>query len=93
MDSSNIRVGLKVDSRNLRFDSNELSKDLLDSMENSDDELTSQACFQKIYKKQIKTIDSQLNELYPILKPQAKDLYYNRKIELSNVYAAKKKSD
>jgi hypothetical protein len=62
-------------------------------MENSDDELTSQACLQKIYKKQIKTLDSQLNELYPILKPQAKEIYYDRKIELSNVYAAKKKSD
>ena len=53
MDSSNIRVDLKVDEKNLKFGEDTFSREQLESFAGSEEDanMTSQTCFQKIYKK------------------------------------------
>lgn len=47
----------------------------------------------KVYRQNIKKIDKNLNELQPILKLQANDLYYERKVELTNLVEEKRQKD
>ena len=47
----------------------------------------------RLYRQNIKKIDNNLNDLQPILKPQASDLYYDRKVELTNLVENKKQKD
>ena len=42
-----------------------------------------------LYRSKIKKIDKSLEELQPILKPQARAIYFKRKIELTNLVAQK----
>jgi hypothetical protein len=48
------------------------------------------AVVDKLYRQNIKQIDENLDNLQPILKPQASDLYYDRKVELTNLVQDKK---
>ena len=47
----------------------------------------------KVYTDQSKLLDRNIKDLRPILKPIAKDLFYNRKVEYVNLLAQKQKQD
>ena len=47
----------------------------------------------QVYTKQNNLLDRNIKDLRPMLKPIAKDLYYNRKVEYVNLISQKLKKD
>ena len=44
----------------------------------------------KLYKNKIKTLDNNLGEIYDYLKPQASNIYFDRKVEFVNLVNEKR---
>lgn len=47
----------------------------------------------KLYKKETRMIDKNLDKMHDFLKPHAKSLYYDRKVEFVNMVHEKQKKD
>ena len=62
-------------------------------MLNSSEKLHSFEVVDNIYTWKKKEIDKNLNDLYHILKKQAKSIYFERKVEYINLMAQKKEMD
>ena len=48
---------------------------------------------EKLYRKETKLLDRNLEKLHDFLKPQAKSIYYDRKVEYINMVHEKQKHD
>jgi hypothetical protein len=75
----------------LEFETRKLSKRGKDSSDL--DTKYSHRVVDSLFRQKIKKIDKDLNELQSTLKPQAKDIYFKRKIELTHLIAQKQLKD
>ena len=49
--------------------------------------------FDKLFRNKIRNVDKHIGSLQEYLKPYAKEIYFDRKVELNNLIAEKQKSD